>query len=166
MSYQTQPVVVTRTRQPNASPLGMSSGTSDLLFSAAILGVGAVGGYFAVDYIMKKKLIDNLLEKFGLENVLGGLDLKFDTEPAEEEEDKEEDKESKFAHVIASPVPRKETFDRTTKINSYAYPAMRQFTRKPVTVEDGIDISQFQDASLTEGEFNQIVTDDAVYNNF
>jgi hypothetical protein len=164
MSYQTsQPAVVTRTRQSNASPLGMSAGTTDLLFSAAVLGVGAVGGYFAVDYIMKKKLIDNLLEKFGLTNTLGGIDLKFEPEPAE---DKEEEKESKFAHVIASPVPRKETFDRTTKINSYAYPAMRQFTRKPVTVEDGIDISQFQDASLTEGEFNQIVTDTEVYNNF
>ena len=151
MSLQTQPAIVVssapRVRNENAQPIGgLGSGTKELLFTLGAIGVGAIGGYFIVDYIMKQKLLENL-----------GDILPGSSTPAEEE--KEEDKETKLAYI--------QPFDRYTRVSSHgagefasAYRGKKLPERLPVV--DDIDSDEFEYEGDDVG-FNQVFTQDRVY---
>lgn len=172
MSAEPQPAVVTtRTRHENSSSLG-SAKTREALFSVGALGVGALGGYYLVDYIIRTQAIEKLLARFGITlNGNGNGTTNTNTNPLPPEDDDTNSdlaqvtETSNFAHIAEDPRPPYEIFDRTTRVNSYA---ARKLNRKPQPlVEDGIDITRNQEGAVfTENEFNQIVTDDNVYNSF
>ena len=158
-----EPVVETRTRHENRSPLS-SSKTRELLYSAGAIGIGALGGYLAVDYIIKSQAIEKFLAKLGItlnatpaSTVPAGTDTQGDMTAALAT--------ANFAHYMENPRRPAEIFDRTTRVNSYA---ARQFNRKPspYIVEGGIDITQFQTGIPQLNEINQVVTDDDVYDSF
>lgn len=149
-----QPTVVVGSRVRNEGAMPLKRGFTDMLFSVGSIGVGAVAGYFIADYLAKNDTINKLLKKVGLEP--GNA-----TVPADKNGDDDDDKESANLAYISPLWPEvtdtANTFDRTTRhttgmAGKYAYPARRLFTK-------------YYDQPVTEnaGEFNQIVTDDEVY---
>lgn len=162
-TYVLRPV---RIKHENSEPRsGGGSGTKDLIFGIGALAVGAIGAYYVTDYIVKSKVLDSIFA--GLPEANGDIvDDKDDVEDKEEEEDEEEKKANVaqitplFGYEYANP---RAEFDRTTRVNSYA---ARKFgeKEKSVVIEGGVEVPVDASDVLTEGQFNQIVTDDAVYN--
>lgn len=172
MSAEPQQVVVTRTRHENGSSSGLGSAkTREWIFSLGAIGLGALGGYYALDYIIKTQAIEKMLERFGISfNGNGTTDTIAAGEPnpsTPKDTDKIEadiSQVANFAHIVEDARRPSEIFDRTTRVNSYA---ARQFNRRPSPiVEGGIDITQFQTGVPQNNEINQIVTDDEVYDSF
>ena len=168
----TEPVVVTRTRHENGSSLS-SAKTRELIFSAGAIGIGALGGYYAVDYLIRTQAIEKFLARIGITFGENG-NTGGNTEPVpEDKEEAEADKQANFAHIVEDPRRPSDIFDRTTRVNSYAarqtqsYAVPRLFNRKPTpVVEGGIDITQFQVGIPEADTLNQVVTDDYVYDSF
>lgn len=126
-------------------------GIGDFLFGAGSLVIGGIAGYFIADYAVKNDLINKFLKKVGLED-------KPATEPAGDVNTGDDDANLAYITPLWPEVTDTgDTFDRTTRhttgmAGKVAYPARRLFTKH-------------YDEEVTEmaGEFNQVVTDNNVY---
>src|SRR5687767_10580136 len=141
------PVVVvgSRVRNPNSESMGNGKGIKDTIFVLGSIGFGALAGYFLADYANKHKLLEKIL---GKPNETDTGDITGDIEEAN----------------IAYQTPlwpevtdTGEHFDRTTRHTTgmagkyYAYHG-RVFNK--LYLDEPVE---------NMGEFNQIVTDNRVY---
>lgn len=124
---------------------GISGGMKDMLITGAALGVGAISGYFILDYIFKSNVFGQIVAD----------DMPASSiEPAVPAE-----AESNIAHTLP--------YDRTTRINSYgntgisAYRGKKVVPRLPV-VASSTDIFEIDSGDDEVPGFNQVSTDDEV----
>ena len=153
-----QPTVVvaqgSRVRNEGGSqPFFSKKGGGDILFSVGSLAIGGIAGYFLADYAVKNDLINKFLGKIGLN------EKPKDTKPAGDVNTGDDDDEEAANLAYITPLwpevtDTDDTFDRTTRhtTGKVAYPAKRLFTKyyDPDVIENA-------------GEFNQVVTDNNVY---
>lgn len=149
MSYQSEePLYVMRPqriRHENSQSIGgvggLGRGMKDILITGAAIGIGAIGGYYILDYIFK-----NLSPN-------GNIELA---------QDNDNDTQADVAQVQSNIAYTQPVFDRTTRVNSYgntgvsAYRGRVAIPRLSTTDEFEIN-SDFEDPG-----FNQVFTDNEV----
>lgn len=123
---------------------GMSAGMKDMLITGAALGVGAIGGYYILDYIFKS-------------NVFNGTSAP--------EPDVNTDTQADIARVAQANIVHTLPYDRTTRINSYgntgisAYRGRKVIPRLPIATST--DIFEIDSGDEIPG-FNQVFTEEEV----
>jgi hypothetical protein len=155
MSYQAPPQYQPAPQQQRIrhdNSMNLDSGTKEILFTLGAIGVGALGAYFLVDYVIK------------------GNFLSPAPGPAEDtqEEGTTTGTGGSAAAANLAVIETQEPFDRTTKVNSYlanAYRGKPAPGRLPSFEIDNVEADEMDEEIEGEDDlaFNQVFTDDRVY---